>query len=310
GRYTMTRRLLAVVIVLAAASPTSAYIEAPMTLADVINQSAQITILRVVRVDKPKNLIVYEKVEDIKGKFPTTTARHVCTGQLREGETKTVLDWAEPGKTAIFFAKDGACETCIDSYWYQIYKQGDDLYGMSHGEPFLPRSYAGKADKLPPVVRGIMEGREVICPAMEDNKDLLHKRAGRIMRIRASAKLMTFDHKRDFVGWGGEDIRRIPGGTGFSHVGPLGRIDAEARHVSVIDFDGDGRLDVCVVSTSAVRLFQNQGESYSEISLPGFKGGARSAAWGDHNGDGRPNLMLATAAALNLFPNLANRHFR
>ena len=236
----MRKAIITLGPLLALVAPARAYIEAPMTLADVINQSSQITILRVKAVDKSKNMIVYEKVEDIRGKFPTATARHVCTGQLREGETKTVLEWAEPGKTAIFFAKDGACETCIDTYWYQIYKQGDDLYGMSHGEPFLLRSYAGKADKLPPVVRGIMEGREVVCPAMEDNKDLLHKRAGRIMRIRASAKLMTFDHKRDFVGWGGEDIRRIPGGTGFSHVGPLGRIDAEARHASAVDFDGDG----------------------------------------------------------------------
>src|SRR6478672_6745673 len=100
----MTRRLLPLGLLLTLAAPAWAYIEAPMTLADVINQSAQITILRVTRVDKSKNLIVYEKVEDIKGKFPTATCRHVCTGQLREGETKAVLDWAEPGKTAIFFA--------------------------------------------------------------------------------------------------------------------------------------------------------------------------------------------------------------
>ena len=122
----MTRRLTPLALLLAA-SPAWAYIEAPMTLGDVVNQSNMITVLRVKAVDKSKNLIVYDKVEDIKGKFPTATARHVCTGQLKEGETKTVLDWAEPGKTAIFFAKDGACETCIDLYWYQIYKQGEDL---------------------------------------------------------------------------------------------------------------------------------------------------------------------------------------
>jgi FG-GAP-like repeat len=306
----MRLSLIALIVLLAVAAPARAYIEAAMTLSDVINQSAIITILRVKSVDKSKNLIVYDKVEDIRGKCPTAVVRHVISGQLREGEIKTVLDWAEPGKTAIFFAKDGACETCIDNYWYQTYKNGEDLYGMSHGEPFLLRSYAGKADRLPPIVRGILEGREVILPAMEDNKDLLHKRAGKIMRVRASLKLMTYDTKRDFVGWGGEDLRRIPGGAGFSHIGPLARVDSEARHVSVIDFDGDGKLDICIASTSVVRLFQNQGEAYSEVALPGLKSGARTAAWGDYNGDGKPDLLLATADGAKLFTNLGNGQFR
>lgn len=303
-------KLLLCLALVGVASPAYAYIEAPMTLGDVINQSNMITVLRVARVDKPNKLIVYEKVEDVKGKFPTTTCRHVISGQLKEGEIKTVLDWAEPGKTAIFFAKDGACETCFDNYWYQIYKNADDLYGMSHGEPFLLRSYAGKADKLPPLVRAIMEGREVVVPAMEDNKELLHKRSAKVMRMKASLKLLTYDPKRDFVGWGGEDIRRISGGTGFSQIGPLSRIDAEARSVSAVDFDGDGKLDVCIAATSAVRLFQNQSDSYSEVSLPGLKGGARSAAWGDHNGDGKPDLLLATADSTKLFTNLGGGQFR
>src|SRR5215213_11072296 len=109
-RTPIASRLITLVVLLAAATPASAYIEAGMTLGDVINQSNMITVLRVKSVDKARNLIVFDKVEDIKGKFPTATARHVITGQLREGEIKAVLDWAEPGKTAIFFAKDGACE--------------------------------------------------------------------------------------------------------------------------------------------------------------------------------------------------------
>ena len=292
------------------ASPARAYIEAPMSLGEVINQSNVITVMRVSKVDKEKKLVVYEKVEDLRGKFPTTAARHVITGQLKEGEIKTVLDLAEPGKTAVFFAKDGACEMCLDFYWYQIYKQGDDLYTMSHGEPFLLRSYAGKADRLGPIVRAILDGKEVAVPCMEDSKELLHKRAARIQRLKASLKLITYDPKRDFAGWGGEDIRRVPGGTGFSHIGPLSRVDAEARAAAAVDFDGDGRLDVCLAATRSVRLFQNQGDAYSEVALPGLNGGGRSAVWGDYNRDGKPDLLLATADGAKLFTNLGAGAFR
>ena len=302
--------MLAALLLVVSALPARAYIEAPMTLADVINQSQMITILRVTRVEKAKSLIVFEKVEDVKGKMPTATVRHVIAGQLKEGEIKTVLDWAEPGKIAIFFMKDGQCETCIDMYWYQIYKNGDDLYGMSHGEPFLLRSYAGKAERLPSYVRTIMDNKEAIVPAMEDNKDLLHKRAGRIMRLKTSLKNISYDPKRDFAGWGAEDIRRIQGGTGFSHIGALGRVDAEARAVSSVDFDGDGKPDLCVVSTSAVKLYQNQGDAFGEVALPGYRGGARSASWGDYNGDGLPDLLLATATGPRLFMNMGAGIFR
>ena len=39
-----------------------------------------------------------------------------------------------------------------------------------------------------------------------------------------------------------------------------------------MDFDGDGKLDVCLASTSAVRLYQNQGESLQRSDAAGFQG--------------------------------------
>ena len=117
---------------------------------------------------------------------------------------------------------------------------------MSHGEPFLLRSYAGKAERLAPIVRAMLEGREVL-PGMEDNKDLLHKRAGRILRMKASLKILTYDLKRASPA-GARGHPPHSRRDGLQHVAPLSRIDAEARHVSAIDFDGDGKLDVCIVS--------------------------------------------------------------
>ena len=80
-----------------------------MTLADVINQSNMITILRVKSVDEAKKMIVYEKVEDIRGKFPTAQGRHVITGQLRKGD-KTVCGWS--AASAFSSPRIGRCNAC------------------------------------------------------------------------------------------------------------------------------------------------------------------------------------------------------
>ena len=304
-------RFLAVVLALGTAASSFGYVEIPMPLSDIIRQSTNVCIMQVTKVDKAQALIVYTKVRDLKGTHPTQTVRHVIKGELRAGECKEIMDWAEPGKTAIFFHNGGASETCIDNNWYQAYPQGNmELWSMSHGEPFLLRSFAGKADKLPPLVTGLIEGKELLVPCMVDDKPKLQNKTARVQRLKNSMKILDYNPKRDFVGWGGEDIRRVDGLGGFSHVGALGRVDAEARSVSAIDFDGDGKLDVCLVSTSSVRLYQNQGDSYSEVTLPGLKGGARSAVWGDYNGDGKPDLLLATGDGAKLFTNLGGGQFR
>ena len=73
------------------------------------------------------------------------------------------MDWAEAGKTAVFFHNGGASETCIGTYWYQAYA-GGEWWNMSHGEPFLLRSFAGKPEKLAAVVADIVAGKEVVVP--------------------------------------------------------------------------------------------------------------------------------------------------
>ena len=292
-------------------SSARAYVEAPMSLGSVISQSTNIMLVKVEKVDKEKNLIIYRKVQDLKGKHPTDVIKHnIGRGGFHEREWKYPMEWAEAGKTAVFFHNGGASETCIGTYWYQAYANGE-WWGMSHGEPFLLRSYCGKPEKLAAAVTAVVADKEVIVSCMIDgNKDDLHLRRAKLQKLRVSLKLQDYNPKRDFAGWGAaEDFVRLEGMPGFTHLSALGRVDPEAQGVSTRDLDGDGKQDICLVGASKVALLQNTGEAFNEIALPGTAG-CRAAVWADYNGDGKPDLLLATPAGPKLYTNLGSGNFR
>ena len=103
--------LLAPVAVLLAWSLSYAYVEAPFTLGRVVNDSTNIVVMEVVKVnkEKDKNLIYFKKVADLKGKHPKDEIKHnVGTRGFHPREWQTIMKWAEPGKKAIFFYNGGA----------------------------------------------------------------------------------------------------------------------------------------------------------------------------------------------------------
>ncbi len=299
------RVLVGAVVGAVLAGPAHAYVEAPHSLGLVCQLSTNIMVLRVEKVDREKNLIVYRKVRDLKGKHPTDVIKHnIGRGGFHPREWQYTMQWAEVGKTAVFFHNGGASETCTGTYWYQCYA-GGDWWNMSHGEPFLLRSFAGNVDKLAAAVEQIMANQEAVVPCMIDgNKDDLHLRRARIQRLRASLKLLDYNPKRDFVGWGGEDFVRVQGMPGFTHRSALPRVDPDAQAIAGVDFNGDGKPDLCLVGGGRVVVLQNGGESLNEVSLPGAPAGCLAAAWADYNGDGKPDLLLATAAGPKLYTNL------
>lgn len=301
----------AAILLVASPRESRAYVEVPMSLGDVIRQSTHVCVMRVAKVDREKNLIIYTKVQDLKGKHPVNEIKHnIGRGGLRPGEWQEIMNWAEVGKTAVFFHNGGASETFIGVTWYQAYPQGE-WWGMSHGEPYLLRSYAGKVDKFPSLLTDILDGKEVIVPCMVDgDKEAIHKKTARIQRLKASLKIIDYNPKRDFVGWGGEDIRRLAGMPGFDRYAALAKLDAEAQSVTAVDFDNDGKPDLCLCGANKVVLLQNGGDGFVETALPGFTGGARSAVWADCNGDGLPDLLLATLSGPRLFINLGKGQFR
>jgi hypothetical protein len=287
-----------------------AYVEAGMSLGAVINQSTNVLLMRVEQVDRQKNLIIYRKIRDIKGKHPHEVIKHnIGRGGLRPNEWKPQMDWAEPGKVALMFHNGGASETCIGSWWYQAYA-GGEWWNHSHAEPYLLRSFCGPPEKLAAIVGELLAGREAVAPCMVDgNKEDLHQRRAKIQRLKVSLKLQDYNPKRDFVGWGGEDFRRLTGMPGFTHYSALARVDPEAQAISCADFNGDGKPDLCLAGAGKLALLQNAGESLNEVTLPGAAGG-RAAVWADYNGDGLPDLLLAAATGPKLYTNLGAGGFR
>ncbi len=188
-----------------AVRPVLGYVEAPHTLGFVVKDSTNIVLMQVARVNKEKGLILYRKVEDLKGKHPQDEIKHnIGKRGFHPREWQNVMNWAEEGKLAVFCHNGQASETCIGTYWYQCYKE-NDWWGMSHAEPFLLRTFHGDIDKLTKAVKDILKNQEVIVTALMDgNKNDLHQRKGKLIRMRASLKRLDWNHKRDFVGFGGD----------------------------------------------------------------------------------------------------------
>ncbi len=280
----------------------SGYVEAPYPLGRIIQDSTNILVMRVESVDKAKNLIVYRKVRDLKGTHPGETIKHnIGRGGFHPREWQNVMAWAEVGRTAMFFHNRGAGEVCIKNYWYQIYAGA--WWRMSHAEPYLLRSFAGRPEKLASAVAAILAGQEVAVPCMVDgNKNALQLRTARLQRMKASLRILDYNAKRDFVGWGVEEFRAIAGMGGFTHYAALSRVSPGAAGVAPADFDGNGKPDFCLFGAGRVVLLQNGGGTLNEIPLP-LTCGARAADWADCNGDGRVDLLLATPAGAKLLLN-------
>ena len=205
------------------------------------------------------------------------------------------MEWAEVGKTAVFFHNGGASETCIGNYWYQIYP-GGEWWNLSHGEPFLLRSFAGNVDKLAAAVADIAagQGSDRAVHGRTATRTICTCVAAKSSGCKASLKLSDYNPKRDFVGWGGEDFRRLNGMPGFTHylrpgarrsrgpghLQPRFRRRRQARPVP-------GRRRQGGPAAKRRRIAERDQPARAAR-------GCRAAVWADYNGDGMPDLLLAT----------------
>ena len=299
--------------------PSSAYIEAAYSLGQVVNESSNIVLMKVVSVDRDKNTIIFTKVEDIKGKHPRDEIKHnIARAGFDPREWQNIMAWAAEGKIAVMCHNGSASETCIDNYWYQTYPGKDgansEWWNMYHGEPYLLRSFAGKPEKFAAAAKAMLAGEEVIVSCMVDgDKNALALRMARVQKMRASLNLHDYNPARDFAGWGGDEIRPILDMPAFGQMSMLPTLPSgggvgggsSGWGIATGHMESANRTDIVLFNEDRVAVLKNEGEgSFDTVELKPPISGARDAAWSDYNGMKRDSLLLATPQGPKLLTNM------
>jgi HEAT repeat protein len=169
-RSAMKRFLLLLLVVVGTPTPSRAYLEVSPTvptLGRVVNQSTRIVVLQVDKVSREKQIVIYKKVADLKGKDSDDVVKHKLTDGYHPRESRTVLDWAEPGELAVCFYTGGGAVTCLGRYWYLCSADESGWGTMIAGRPEMAYCYSGSVARLRDHVTAILAGREVVVTALK-----------------------------------------------------------------------------------------------------------------------------------------------
>jgi hypothetical protein len=167
----ITALALAGVLLTGEVQPARAYIDIPLpSLAELCKDGNRgtdtIAVLRVEKVNREKRGIVFSKVRDLKGTFPSQgkyfgdTFTHVIRESANdwlmakphnhvdadrlELQNQAILAWAAEGKNAVIFQRGGEHAICTGHYWYTARP------GVSGGRPGNPSDVAYKSNKDKP----------------------------------------------------------------------------------------------------------------------------------------------------------------
>ncbi len=182
-------QFLLLLVFLVPTSTAQAYITVPVqTLGAALDDSTYVTVMKVEKFDREKGLIVYNKVKDLKGKYPRDKVRHLFRlkdtpahkGQgavpVKPDETdwNYALKWVEEGKIAVVFSRKydpyGVFgHAYIDGLWYAMMCPAEDWdlwYAIYSDATLLYQWYAGKAAELAPAIETMMAGRQAYVPVL------------------------------------------------------------------------------------------------------------------------------------------------
>ena len=153
--------VLALALCIAAGS-ARAYVDVTPTLARVIKDSQHISLVQVATMDRSKQAIIYRKSVDLKDHSPADDLRHHITDGFPPREPKRILDWAQPGQTAVCFFSGRICLVAMGESWYECAALNGPWWTMTRERPEMSLAYSGSADKLGEHVKAILAGRQTL----------------------------------------------------------------------------------------------------------------------------------------------------
>jgi HEAT repeat protein len=252
----MKRSLLLLLVLCGSPTRSEAYIAAIPTLGKVIVDSDHIVVLRVDKVSRDKQVVIFTKVADLKGKDTADVHKHKLSDGFHPRQAHMILDWAEPGNIAVCFVSGKACVTCIGRFWYACAATEAPWWTMTGGKPELAYVYAGSTAKLRDHVQAIVSGREVVVTALKfrvirpgpgtdhvwehwdaveavGSRRLMRGKDWPLWRLKASLKTPNLIH----------ELMRIP--DLLAGDGPAGPGDVPALIKALQLEEANARIDAC-----------------------------------------------------------------
>jgi HEAT repeat protein len=269
------------------AAPAPAYIDhfGLYTLRFVIEQSPDIAVLRVEKVSREKGVILFSKQADLKGKFPDGECKQQVTEGFRAREPRLILNWAEPGRTAVAFSNGGLVQVCAGHFWYEAAarKEAPGWWTLTHVQSILSYAYCGPVEKLKASVSDMLAQKEVVIPAVRYTGDSNSQRLATfknvfrgkdaiLIRMKASLKMANSPLDGiQIVGMGGggpedlpallEALKKPDPHVRRSAAEELGRIGAPALPALLASLkDADPRVRVAAAG-AALAIDPRQGDA-------------------------------------------------
>src|SRR5204863_827620 len=117
-------------------------------------------------------------------------------------EPRLILNWAEPGASAVVFSNGTTAQICVGNFWYEAAARRDapGWWSLTHVQSILAYAYCGSVERLKTSVSDVLAGKEVVIPAVRYSgdsnsqrlatfKNVFRGKDATLIRMKASLKM-------------------------------------------------------------------------------------------------------------------------